>query len=302
MPSASTRQSNLDLQTGARLALFGAGVNVVMAVTKLTAGIFGHSQALIADGVESSLDVVSSAILWSGLKYAARPADLDHPYGHGKAEPIAGVIVSLLILVAALMLAISSARGLWVPRPEPASFTLVLLVAIICIKETLYRSVRRIADRLGSVAIRADALHHRSDAITSVAALAGVSLAVFGGPKYAHADSLVALGSCGWIAYSGFRILIPALHDLLDAAPPSELASAVRQTALSVPGVSTVEQLRIRKMGLELYVDLHLEVNGLISVREGHQIAHQVKDSIRAAHGAVADVLVHVEPAAEVSA
>ncbi len=287
----------MDLHTGARLALFGAGVNVVMAIVKLLAGFLGHSQALVADGMESALDVVSSAILWSGLKYAARPADLDHPYGHGKAEPIAGVIVSLVIMGAALLLAIASASGLGAPRAVPAPFTLGLLVAIICIKEALYQTMRRIGDRLGSVAIRADALHHRSDAITSVAALIGVSLAIFGGPRYAHADGLVALGSCGWIAFLGFRILVPALHDLLDAAPPSDLAHAVRQTALEVPGVSAVELLRIRKMGLELYVDLHIEVDGLISVREGHQIAHAVKDEIRAAHGRVADVLVHVEPA-----
>ncbi len=298
MISASPRQSQIDLRTGARVALVGLVTNVIMAAGKLLAGVFGNSHALVADGMESALDVVSSAILWSGLKYAARPPDSDHPYGHGKAEPIAGVIVSVVVMGAALMLAISSARGLDGARAAPEPFTLVVLVAIICIKETLYRRVRRIGERTGSVAIRADALHHRSDAVTSVAALVGVSLAVFGGPHFARADGLVALGACGWIAFNGFRILVPALHDLLDAAPPETLARAVRHSAMGVPGVRGIEQLRIRKMGLEFYVDLHIEVDGSISVRQGHMLAHAVKDAIRAANDTVADVLVHVEPAA----
>lgn len=297
MSNASPRPSAGNLQTGARVALFGVGVNVVMAAGKLTAGVFGHSYALLADGMESALDVASSAILWSGLKYAAKPADAQHPYGHGKAEPVAAIIVALGVMGAALLLAIDSVRVIQSPREAPALFTVPVLLAIIATKEFLYHFIRRIGERTDSNAVRADALHHRSDAVTSVVALIGISIARLGGERFASADGWVALGACGWIAYNGFRIFLPSLQDLLDAAPSAEMVEAVTRTALGVPGVRAIDQIRMRKMGLDFYVDLHLEVDGSISVREGHQIAHRVKDAIRAAHSAVEDVLVHVEPA-----
>lgn len=268
-----------------------------MAAGKLTAGIFGHSYALVADGMESALDVVSSAILWSGLKYASKPPDAQHPYGHGKAEAVSAIVVSLVVMGAALLLAMQSVRTLHAPKEAPALFTVPVLIAIIAIKEMLYRTIQQIGLRTDSHAVKADALHHRSDAVTSVAALIGVSIAVIGGDRWASADGWVALGACGWIAFNGFRIFLPALQDLLDAAPSADLAGAVGQTALAVAGVQAIDQIRMRKMGLDYYVDLHIEVDGDITVHDGHQIAHQVKDAIRSAHRTVEDVLVHVEPA-----
>jgi cation diffusion facilitator family transporter len=288
------------LQSGARLALVGIAVNAVLATAKILSGVFGHSYALIADGFESTLDIVSSAIMWGGLKYALRPPDESHPYGHGKAEPIAAITGSLTLVVAAALLSIESIREILVPHHTPAPFTLIVLVVVVVIKETLSRTVHRVAQQSQSTAMAADALHHRSDALTSGAAFIGISIALIGEAAgksgYESADDWAALFACGIIAWNGTRLLKPALYDLMDTAPPREMEDRVRNAASSVAGVAEVEQCRIRKTGLQYYVDLHVGVNGSISVREGHHIAHLVKDAVRQTEPAVADVLVHIEP------
>jgi cation diffusion facilitator family transporter len=294
---ATIRFNQDQLRSGARLALAGLAINFILAATKIAAGILGNSYALIADGIESSLDIFGSLVIWYGLKVAAEPPDAEHPYGHGKAEPMAAIIVALLVIVAAVVLALQSVREIVTPHHAPAPFTLVVLVVVVLVKETLFRAVAGTGERIGSSAVRADAWHHRSDAITSIAAFIGISIALIGGRGWEPADDWAALLACGLIAFNGARLLRPALEEAMDAAPPKVLEESVRANAAAVEGVHAIDQCRVRKMGLEFYVDIHIEVNGTLSVRDGHGIAHAVKDAIRAANPAIVDVLVHVEPA-----
>jgi cation diffusion facilitator family transporter len=286
-----------NLQTGARVALLGLVINIALAVIKIAAGLLGNAYVLIADGIESALDVGGSVIIWGALKFASRPPDATHPYGHGKAEPFAAIVVSLGVLAAALGLAISSVRELFLPRHAPAPFTLIVLVLAVVIKETLYRYVIRIGRNAESTAIQTDAWHHRTDALTSIAAFIGISVALIGGDAWQSADDWAALFACALIAANGYRLLRPALYEILDTAPRGEIVDVVRHAARSVPGVIEVEKLFIRKMGLSFYVDLHVKVDGDISVREGHRIAHEVKRAIQESDRRIADVLVHIEPA-----
>jgi len=284
------------LASGAKLALLGIVTNTLLAAVKILAGILGNCYALIADGIESLLDIFGSAVLWFGLKLAAEPPDEEHPYGHGKAEPLAAVGISLLVIAAALGLAIQSVREILTPHHAPAPFTLFVLVAVIVVKELLFRKVHSAGHEMDSAAVKTDAWHHRSDAITSASAFIGISVALIGGPGWEPADDWAALFACGLIAFNGIRLLKPALHEIMDTAPPKELAQSVANAAQSVDGVLEIDQCRVRKMGLDLYVDIHVGVAATLTVAQGHHIAHLVKDAIRATHPAVADALVHIEP------
>ena len=297
-PTTSNTKQKLD--SGARLALTGIVANTLLAVIKIASGIVGNCYALIADGIESTLDIFGSIIIWGALKLAALPPDESHPYGHGKAEALAAIVVALTVLAAALGLAVQSVREILTPHHAPAPFTLIVLVAVVIVKETLFRKVIHTGDQIGSSAVKTDAWHHRSDAITSAAAFIGISIALIGGPGWESADDWAALLACGLIAFNGYRLLVPALHEALDAAPPRQVQESVRAIAAAVSGVLDVEQCRVRKMGIDLYVDLHVGVNAEMTVREGHRIAHEVKDAIREGIPEVADVLVHIEPAAMV--
>src|SRR5204863_8371519 len=284
-------------QTGARIALFGLAINIVLASVKILAGFFGHAYVLIADGIESAMDVGGSIVIWGGLKVAARPPDRTHPYGHGKAEPIAAVIVAIGVLAAALGLAIQSVREIFLPHHGPAPYTLVVLIVAVIVKEFLYRYVIRFGRNMESTAVQTDAWHHRTDAMTSIAAFIGISVALVGGTPWQSADDWAALFACALIGANGYRILSPALHEIMDTAPRGPIVNSVRNAAAAVPGVIEVEKCLIRKMGLDFYVDLHVGVNGSISVHEGHAIAHQVKRAIQQSDARIADVLVHIEPA-----
>ena len=294
-PSSNDPAGNM--QTGARVALAGMIVNVVLAAAKITAGFLGNSYVLIADGIESALDIAGSAVIWGGLKFASRPPDATHPYGHGKAEPLAAGIVAVGVILAAIGLAIQSAREIFLPHHAPAPFTLIVLVVVVIVKEFLYRSVIRLGKNTESTAVQTDAWHHRADAMTSIAAFIGMSIALIGGERWQSADAWAALFACAIIAANGWRLLFPALHEMLDTAPRGEIVATIRKAALTVPGVFDVEKCFVRKMGLSFYVDLHVGVDGGISVRDGHDIAHQVKDAIKTADSRIADVLVHIEPA-----
>jgi cation diffusion facilitator family transporter len=277
--------------------LLGLVVNIGLATIKIVAGLLGNAYVLIADGIESALDVGGSVIIWGALKFAARPPDATHPYGHGKVEPFAAIVVSVLVLAAALGLAISSLRELFLPRHAPAPFTLIVLVLAVVTKELMYRYVVRFGRNVESTAIQTDAWHHRTDAMTSVAAFIGISVALIGGEAWQSADDWAALFACGLIGANGYRLLRPALYEILDTAPRGEIVDIVRDAARSVRGVIEIEKTIVRKMGLSFYVDLHVKVNGEISVREGHHIAHEVKRAIQESDRRIADVLVHVEPA-----
>lgn len=296
-PVTQPQASTSNLQTGARVALFGLVINIVLSSAKIAAGLLGNAYVLIADGIESAFDVAGSVIIWSALKFAARPPDATHPYGHGKAEPVAAIIVSVGVLAAALGLAIQSVRELFLPHHAPAPFTLGILIIAVIIKEILYRYVIRFGRDVESTAIQTDAWHHRTDAMTSVAAFIGISVALVGGEAWQSADDWAALFACGLIGANGYRLLRPALFEIMDTAPRGQIVNVVRDAARAVPGVVEIEKLLIRKMGLSFYVDLHVKVNGAISVREGHEIAHAVKHAIQDSDRRIADVLVHIEPA-----
>src|SRR5437588_6782308 len=286
-----------NLQTGARLALIGLIINIAFAIIKIAGGVFGNAYALVADGMESVLDVAGSIVIWGGLRFAARPPDATHPYGHGKAEPLTAIFVAGIVLIAALGLAVESAHTMFLPHSKPASFTLLILLMVVIVKETLFRYVLRFGRSAESIAIEADAWRHRADVLSSIAAFVGISIALIGGEKWRSAANWASIFVCLVIASFGVRILGPALYDILDTAPRGAIVDLVRESASSVPGVVRIDKSLIRKMGLSFYVDLHIEVDGNISVREGHHIAHAVKRAIQESDPRIADVLVHIEPA-----
>ena len=292
-----THASKQNLQTGARVALLGLVVNVVLASTKIVAGLFGHAYVLIADGIESAFDVGGSIVIWGGLTVAARPPDQTHPYGHGKAEPIAAIVVALGVLAAALAIAIQSVREILLPHHAPAPWTLVVLIVAVIVKEALFRYVIRFGRKVESTAVKTDAWHHRIDAMTSTAAFIGISMALIGGKPWQSADDWAALVACVLIGWNGYRLARPAFFEIMDTAPHGKFIRSIREVARSVPGVIEVEKCHARKMGLDFYVDLHVGVDGNISVHEGHEIAHRVKRAIQQSDSRVADVLVHIEPA-----
>jgi cation diffusion facilitator family transporter len=284
------------LQRSLRATFLGLAVNVVLSAAKFAAGIFGHSQALIADAVESLADIFSSIIVWRGLVVADTPPDEDHPYGHGKAEPLAAATVSVMLLVAAGMIAYHSLRGIIEPRMAPSPWTLIILVVVIVVKEVLFRFVLHESSRVESTAVATDAWHHRADAITSAAAFVGISIALLGGKGYETADNWAALAAAFVIAFNGWRLLRPAFNELMDRAPDRELVRKISAVAETVPGVANVEKCHVRKMGWQLFADMHIEVDAQMTVRRSHEIAHAVKDKVRATMPNVSDVLVHIEP------
>lgn len=285
------------LQRSLRATFLGMIVNTLLAGGKTVAGVLGHSHALVADGIESLADLLSSIIVWRGLVVAAAPPDADHPYGHGKAEPIAAAVVATMLFLAAAWIAVTSVVELMQPHQGPAPFTLVVLIGVVVVKEALFRYVLHEGRALDNLAVKSDAWHHRSDAITSLAAGIGISIALVGGPAYAPADDVAALVAAGIIAWNGWRLLRGTLAELMDTAPDPEFNARVSDLAAGTAGVVRIEKCRVRKMGGEYFVDLHVEVTPEMPVRAAHEIAHAVKDRVRAALPAVADVLVHLEPA-----
>jgi cation diffusion facilitator family transporter len=284
------------LQRSLRATFLGLAVNAVLAIIKLLAGIVGHSHALVADAVESLADIFSSLVVWRALVVASAPADEDHPYGHGKAEPLAAAFISTLLLLAAGWIAFTSLRGITQPRLAPAPFTLIILGVVIVVKESLFRFVLRESASVESSAVRSDAWHHRSDAITSLAAAIGISVALVGGEGFESADNIAALVAALIIAWNGWRLLRPALNELMDRSPNREVIDHIRRIAEATPGVERVEKCLVRKMGYQYFVDMHVEVDPQMTVRRSHGIAHEVKDKIRDTMPAVNDVLVHIEP------
>jgi cation diffusion facilitator family transporter len=284
------------LQRSLRATFTGLAVNTALAVSKLLAGILGHSHALVADAVESFADIFSSLVVWRGLVVAATPADEDHPYGHGKAEPLATAVVSVMLLIAAVWITIQSIREISTPHSTPAAFTLWVLLGVIIIKEGLFRFVMSESLSVGSSAVASDAWHHRSDAITSLAAAIGIGIALIGGPGYESADDWAALVAATVIALNGLRLLRPALNELMDRSPDRTIVDQIRNLAERCPEVEAVEKCFVRKMGYHYFVDMHVEVDPGMTVLRSHEIAHTVKNKIRDCIPAVSDVLIHIEP------
>lgn len=282
---------------GQRSSAIGLVANLLLGVGKLVAGVAGHSQALVADAVESLGDSVGSIVVWRGLHVASRPPDADHPYGHGKAEPLAAALVAVLLMVAGVGIAVESVHQIVIPHPSPAPYTLGVVLGVVLVKELLFRHVSRVGRETGSHAVRTDAWHHRSDAITSLAAAIGIAIALVGGRGYEAADNWAALFASGIILLSGWRLLRPAVQELMDTSPPHSLVDEATRVAEAHPGVFKVEKLLMRKMGIYYVADMHLEVAPDMSVRESHALAHGVKEDVQRQLPQIVEVTIHVEPA-----
>lgn len=284
------------LAEGRRVTAIGMALNGGLALVKLVTGLVGHSDALVADAVESLGDICSSAIVWGGLSIASKPADENHPYGHGKAEPLAALAVALMLIAAAGGIAVQAIHAIRVPHPTPAAYTLAVLIGVIVVKEAMYRYQMRTGGRLSSGAIIVDAWHHRSDAITSAVAGVGIAIALIGGPGYSAADDWAALAASVVIVANGARFVRSSIGELMDVRPQTSLIDTIEAAVSETDQAQRTEKVLVRKMGPRLYVDLHLEVNAKMSVLRAHEIAHEVKRRITERRPDVADVMVHVEP------
>lgn len=279
-----------------RTTYFSIIGNTSLALIKGLAGFFGNSYALIADAIESTTDIFASLLVLFGLKYANKPADENHPYGHGKIEPLVTFLVVAFLVTSATIIAYESIQNIQTPHKVPKSWTLFVLGSIILWKEISYRIVIKKSKQTHSSSLKADAWHHRSDAITSVMAFIGIAIALLFGKGYETADDWAALLASGFILYNSYLIFRPALGEILDEHLYDELIEDIRKESITVNGVVGTEKCFIRKAGMKYHVDLHAIVDGAISVKEGHAISHQLKDHLRARIPNLGHVLIHIEP------
>lgn len=283
-------------ETAIRTTYFSIIGNTTLALIKGLAGIFGNSYALIADAIESTTDIFSSILVLFGLKYAKRPADENHPYGHGKIEPLITFLIVAFLAVSAAVIAYESIQNIQTPHQVPKPWTLLVLGGIILWKEISYRIVIKKSKETNSSSLKADAWHHRSDAITSIMAFVGISTALVLGKGYETADDWAALLASGFILYNSYLIFRPALGEVMDEHLYDDLLDEIRKEAIQVQGILDTEKCFIRKAGMKYQVDLHAIVDGEISVREGHHISHQLKDHLIKEIPNLGHVLIHIEP------
>ncbi|MFT3902847.1 MAG: cation diffusion facilitator family transporter [Niabella sp.] len=280
-----------------KTAWFSIAGNAGLALIKGLAGVWGNSYALIADAIESTTDIFASFLVLLGLKYASRPADENHPYGHGRIEPLITFMVVGFLTISATIIAYESIKNIGAPHEAPQPWTLIVLGIIIVWKEISYQIVIRKSRQVNSSSLKADAWHHRSDAITSVTAFIGITIALVMGKGYEMADDWAALFAAGFILYNSYRIFRPALSEMMDENLYDDRIKKIREVALTVEGVKATEKCFIRKSGMQYHVDLHIIVDGDKTVREGHDIAHRLKDVLRLQLPELQYILIHVEPA-----
>jgi len=283
-------------QTAIKATYFSMIGNTLLAIIKWIAGYFGNSYALIADAIESTTDIFSSFLVFLGIKYASKPADENHPYGHGRIEPLVTFLVVVFLVISATIIAYESIQNIQTPHELPKKFTLIVLGVIIIWKEVSFRIVLSKSEKTKSSSLKADAWHHRSDAITSVAAFIGISIALIMGKGYESADDWAALFASGFILYNSYLILRPALGEIMDEHLYDEMVDHIRIVSQTVEGVIETEKCYVRKTGMKYYVDLHAVVKGEISVKDGHEISHRLKDTLQTMIPEIAQVLIHIEP------
>lgn len=283
-------------QKAIRTTYFSIIGNTFLALAKGITGYFGNSYALIADAIESTTDIFSSVLVLFGLKYSSKPPDENHPYGHGKAEPLITFAVVGFLVISATIIFIEGIHNIQTPHKAPEPFTLYVLGAIIIFKEISYRFVNKKSNETNSTSLKADAWHHRSDAITSLMAFIGISIALYLGEGYETADDWAAMLASLFIFYNAYLIFRPALGEIMDEHLHEHLIEDIRHCSLKVPGVIDTEKCFIRKMGMHYIVDLHVIVSGKLSVTEGHDIAHRVKDQLKIDIPDISNILIHVEP------
>jgi len=282
-----------------RAAQLGIVVNIVLTLMKLVGGIVGHSYALVADAAESAFDLFGSLAVWTGVRIADRDATDEYPFGFGKAEALASAGVAVLLLIAGVGIAVASVHEILTPHHSPAPWTLGILAIVIVIKQYMASRVQRIARAAGSTALAADAQHHRSDAITSLAAFGGISIALAGGDGWESADDWAALVAAGIIAWNGMGLLRSAVSDLMDRLAEPGVVATIRTAATSVADVRAVEKLAVRRAGRGYWVDIHVEADPDMTLNAAHIVSGKVKGAIRAATPTVLGVLVHMEPHAD---
>ncbi|HWS60225.1 MAG TPA: cation diffusion facilitator family transporter, partial [Flavobacterium sp.] len=283
-------------QTAIKATYFSIASNALLALIKGLGGFFGNSYALTADAIESTTDIFSSLLVLFGIKYSNKPADENHPYGHGRAEPLVTFLVVGFLITSATIIAHESINNIGTPHKLPESWTLYILGTIILWKEYSFRLVMKRSKEANSSSLKADAWHHRSDAITSVAAFIGISIALFLGNGYESADDLAALFASGFIFYNSYKIFRPALGEIMDENLHEDLIKEIRKISLQVDGIVYTEKCFIRKAGMKYHVDLHAVVNSDITVKEGHDISHLLKDTLRQEIPELGHVLIHIEP------
>jgi len=279
-----------------RATYFSLIGNTLLALIKGAAGFFGNSYALIADAIESTTDIFSSFLVLIGIKYSNKPADENHPYGHGRAEALITFIVVGFLITSATIIAYESILNIQTPHELPEKWTLFVLGAIIVWKEISFRIVMRKSRETNSSALRADAWHHRSDAITSIAAFAGISIALYFGAGYESADDWAALLASGFILYNSYLIFRPALGEIMDEHLYEDVVAEVRQISVTVNGIIDTEKCFIRKAGMRYHIELHAVVDSNITVKEGHRLAHELEDALRLELPELGHVLIHIEP------
>ncbi|MDX1774635.1 cation diffusion facilitator family transporter [Oceanihabitans sediminis] len=283
-------------QTAIRTTYFSIFGNAILALIKGLTGVFGNSYALIADAIESTTDIFASFLVLLGLKYANRPADENHPYGHGKIEPLITFAIVAFLVISATIIAYESIQNIQTPHETPKSWTLLVLALIIIWKEISFQIVIKKSKQTHSSSLKADAWHHRSDAITSIMAFIGISIAIFFGEGYETADDWAALFASAFILYNSYLIIRPALGEVMDEQLYDDLILEIRKKSVQVTGVLGTEKCFVRKSGMKFHVDLHAIVAGQISVKEGHDIAHKLKDYLRNEIPNLGHVLIHIEP------
>lgn len=284
------------VKSAIKASYFSIVGNILLAAIKLVSGFLGNSYALIADGIESTTDVFSSLFVLFGIKYAQRPPDDNHPYGHSRIEPLITFVVVAFLVTSATVIAYESIINIQTPHKIPETWTLIVLGLIILWKEGSYRYVLNKSKLTNSSSLKADAWHHRSDAITSVMAFLGISIALIFGKGYETADDWAALLASGFILYNSYLIFRPALGEIMDEHIYDDLLEEIREESMKVKGIKGTEKCFIRKAGMEYHVDLHAIVDGEIPVREGHELSHRLKDHLRKEIPNLGHVLIHIEP------
>jgi len=288
--------TNNKLRKGFRSTIIGITANTFLASIKIIVGIIGGSFALVADGIESTMDIFSSLIVFNGLRIAIKPPDEKHPYGHGKAEPIAAGFVAIALSIAAIFIFSEAIYNLFNDKSAPEVYTLYVLIIVVITKIILFKYVIKVGDEIQSIVVKSDARHHLADMMTSSAAFIGISIALIGGKGYENADDWAAIFAALVIFYNSINLIKPAIAELMDSMPEGMVEEKVKAVALKIDGVVGLDKCKIRKMGFDYFIDLDIVVDGNITVRKGHLIAHKVKEKLINEIPGVANALIHVEP------
>ena len=284
------------IDAGVRAAKLGVATNCALSVIKIISGVVGNSYALIADGIESSIDVLLSLVVWRGLRVSAKEANHKYHFGYGKAESLSAVLVSIVIILASTLITFFSIQEILTPHHLPAPFTLLILVIVVITKELLARKVAKVGDNVNSLSIKGDATHHRADALTSAAAFFGILIALVGGPGWESADDYAALFCALIIFVNGLIILKQAVRELMDRAPSEQMLEDIKKAALSIPEAKLVEKIFARKAGIAYFVALHVHADPSMTLHDAHIVSGKVKTAVKRAIPSVRDVLVHMEP------